>query len=119
MAFRRRPGKSSPSSSPDRTNTNAFVRNVRKVYHPLGFKKGYNFVLFFIFGGAMLGFIFARIAYLNIDGVFCAFPPKNNLAAAPGECYYYRRGFKRVGIILHLACILRELSCPNAVHLLP
>ena len=29
-------------------NPNAFVRHARKIYNPIGFNKGYNFVLFFI-----------------------------------------------------------------------
>ena len=29
-------------------NPNAFVRTMRKIYNPIGFKKGYNFILFFI-----------------------------------------------------------------------
>ena len=51
---------------------NGFVRNARRVYHPLGFKKGYNFILFFIFGGALLGFIVARFQFLSIDRVMCS-----------------------------------------------
>ena len=38
-------------------NPNAFIRAARHVYNPIGFKKGYNFILFFIYAGAMLGFI--------------------------------------------------------------
>lgn len=43
----------------------------RKIYNPLGFKKFYNFVLFFIFGGALLGFTLARFQYLSFDHGLC------------------------------------------------
>ncbi|KAB8215149.1 hypothetical protein BDV33DRAFT_195503 [Aspergillus novoparasiticus] len=43
---------------------------VQKVYNVLGFKKGYNFILFFIFGGAWMGFTLARLEYLDFS-TFC------------------------------------------------
>lgn len=49
---------------------NKFVQYARKVYNPLGFKKGYNFPLFVITCGALMGFALARFQYLNIDGVY-------------------------------------------------
>lgn len=72
---------------------------MRHVYHPLGFKKGYNFTLFFIFAGAFLGFLLARAQYLSINNIF-----KNS--AAPGEWYYYREHFYKIGITLHLATVI-------------
>jgi uncharacterized membrane protein len=30
--------------------------------------------------------------------------------AAPGECFYFLRGHHKVGILIHLACILRKLQ---------
>ena len=81
------------------TDPNAFVRLFRHVYHPLAFKKGYTFLLFFIFGGALVAFCLARLQYLSIDGIL----PTH---IAPGEFYYYHRTFYKVGIALHLACIL-------------
>lgn len=78
---------------------NAFVRVMRHVYNPIGFKKGYNFTLFFIFAGAMLGFCLARLPYLSINGVFKS-------SAAPGEWFYYQRDFYKSGIALHLCCII-------------
>ncbi|KAK2750931.1 hypothetical protein FQN57_000005 [Myotisia sp. PD_48] len=76
----------------------------RKIYRPVGFSKGYNFILFFIFGGALMGFTLARFQFLNITGIFCG---GGSGSALPGECYYYL-GENRyyVGIILHLGCIL-------------
>ena len=80
-------------------NPNAFVRFARHVYNPIGFKKGYNFVLFVIFAGAMLGFCLARLQYLSINGLF-------KEGASPGEWFYYSRDFYKVGIALHLACVI-------------
>ncbi|OAL35841.1 hypothetical protein AYO20_04991 [Fonsecaea nubica] len=71
----------------------------RRIYHPLGFKKGYNFILFVILVGALMGFVLARFQYLNVDGIFL----KNTI---PGDAIHYQSGYKRVGIILHLGCIL-------------
>lgn len=34
-------------------NPNAFVRTMRKASNPIGFQKGYNFILWFIFAGAV------------------------------------------------------------------
>ncbi|KAK3714964.1 hypothetical protein LTR37_007454 [Vermiconidia calcicola] len=80
-------------------NPNAFVRVMRRVYNPIGFKKGYNFVLWLIFAGALLGFGLARLQYLSIDGVY-------KQSASPGEWFYLRRTFYKVGLTLHLAtCI--------------
>lgn len=81
------------------SNPNAFVRTLRKVYHPLHFYKGYNFVLFFVFAGALLGFCLARVQYLSINGLFKA-------GAAPGEWFYYSRSFYKAGISLHLFTVI-------------
>ncbi|KAK9422472.1 putative DUF2306 domain-containing protein [Seiridium unicorne] len=87
-----------------RAPANAFVAQARKVYNPIGFSKGYNFVLWFIFLGALFGFTLARLEYLNIWGVFCG---NRSGGALPGECFYYTKpGRYQIGIILHLGCIL-------------
>ncbi|KAF6808531.1 hypothetical protein CSOJ01_07480 [Colletotrichum sojae] len=86
---------------PTHPPANAFVAVVRKVYNPLGFTKGYNFVLFFIFFGAMMGFTLASFKSISFK-VFCG----EDSAAAPGECYYYRQNREKIGIILHLGAIL-------------
>ncbi|OGM48735.1 hypothetical protein ABOM_002018 [Aspergillus bombycis] len=70
---------------------------LQKLYNALGFKKGYNLILFFIFGGAWMGFTLARLEFLDFS-TFC-----DN--AAPGECFYYK-GSGYVGLYLHLGCIL-------------
>ena len=108
-------------SQSDNRSPNGFLAVVRKVYHPLHFDKGYNFIfcklhslyarfsfadrqIDFIFAGGLLGFILARLQYLDIDGVFCKFQSADG--AAPGECYWYAMSLYGVGIRLHLGCIL-------------
>lgn len=71
---------------------------MQKIYHPLGFSKTYNFLLFFIFGGALLGFCLARASYLNIHTFL-----QN---AAPGETYWYRQKLYKIGVQLHLISII-------------
>ncbi|KAI0490528.1 hypothetical protein F4859DRAFT_11464 [Xylaria cf. heliscus] len=86
---------------------NAFVAHARKVYNPIGFSKGYNFILWFIFVGALFGFSLARLEYLDFWGIFCSPDRKGGAGALPGECYYYTRpGRYQVGIILHLASVV-------------
>lgn len=109
--------------APTRPPANGFVRVMRKVYNPIGFSKGYNFILctsllsrpyrntnrfpVFIFAGALFGFSLARMEYLSFHGVFCPTVSKaGGSGAAPGECYYYTRDFYKVGMILHLATII-------------
>ncbi|KAI1267611.1 hypothetical protein F5Y18DRAFT_306850 [Xylariaceae sp. FL1019] len=84
---------------------NAFVRVSRKIYNPIGFSKGYNFILWFIFVGALFGFSLARLEYLDFNGIFCT--PDGQGGALPGECYYYTK-FARYhyGIIIHLATVV-------------
>ena len=47
-----------------------WVTNIRKVYHPLGFHKGYNFPLFLIGVGALMGFVLSRMFYYDFDNTF-------------------------------------------------
>jgi hypothetical protein len=56
-----------------------------------------------IFASSMLGFSLARISYLNIGGNASSSYKKG---AAPGEWYWYREGLARVGITIHLGCII-------------
>jgi uncharacterized membrane protein len=88
-------------------SANAFVSRARKIYNPIGFSKGYNFVLWFILVGALFGFTLSRLQYLDFWGVFCAKDASGGNGALPGECFYYRQpGRYQVGIILHLATVL-------------
>ncbi|GAB7362292.1 hypothetical protein MBLNU230_g2310t1 [Neophaeotheca triangularis] len=81
-------------------NPNALVRQLRKVYNPAGFSKGYNFALFFILAGALFGFALARLSYLDITNTYYT-------STAPGEAYWPRNfSHYRIGITLHLACII-------------
>jgi len=73
-------------------------RAFRSTYGFFGFRKGYNFILWFIFGGAMLGFTLARFQYLHV--------PTLREGVSPGEWYWYRQPLYKIGILLHLACIL-------------
>lgn len=91
---------------PTRPPSNRFVASARKVHNPLGFSKGYNFTLFFIFAGALMGFTLARFQYLSFKNVFCNPSAPGGTGAAPGECYFYTRGHYKAGIILHMSTIL-------------
>ncbi|PGH21548.1 hypothetical protein AJ80_03108 [Polytolypa hystricis UAMH7299] len=64
-----------------------------------GFKKSYNFILFFIFAGGLFGFTLSRLEYLSIGTRYAA-------GSAPGEWFHQHSGHERIGITLHLACIL-------------
>ncbi|KAI9751165.1 MAG: hypothetical protein M4579_006183 [Chaenotheca gracillima] len=94
-----------PSSgkAQDQLAPNKFVSFWRRVYRPLGFQKGYNFPLFIIFAGAMMGFTLARLSYLNIGGTASSSFANSS---SPGEWYWYRTGIHRIGITLHLTTIL-------------
>ncbi|CAG8423596.1 unnamed protein product [Penicillium salamii] len=94
--------------APSRPPSNAFVAAVRNVYNPIGFSKGYNFILWFIFAGGLLGFVLARLMFLDYGGIFCAAHPAGGVkGAAPGECWSYNsKTYLKVGIKLHLFTIL-------------
>lgn len=92
-----------PSLPPDRP-----ILSWQRLYRLLGFQRGYNFVLWCIFGLGSLAFTLGRLAYLDYFGVFCR---KNYLSrgghAAPGECYYFLNGGKeQIGMMLHLYSII-------------
>src|SRR5690348_6084983 len=81
---------------------NGFVAVARKVYHPIGFTKGYNFDFFFIFAGALMGVTLARFQYLALD-TSCA----RRTAERTLDCYYYTEGsIGRIGILMRLGAIL-------------
>ncbi|EFR00965.1 hypothetical protein MGYG_03967 [Nannizzia gypsea CBS 118893] len=64
----------------------------------VGFKRSYNFILFFIFAGGLFEFTLSRLQYLDIN--------KFREGIIPGEWYYYRQNLYKVGIMLHLGAIL-------------
>lgn len=80
---------------------------LQRVYLPIGFKKAYNFFLWFVFAGAMMGFVLARFFYLDYSGVYCSPNASGGNGAAPGECYSYSTAeYYEVGIKLHLYTII-------------
>ncbi|KAL5866881.1 hypothetical protein ACKVWC_010771 [Pyricularia oryzae] len=83
---------------PTRPPANGFVAFCRKIYNPIGFSKGYNFILFFIFGGALMGFSLARMPYLDYWGTF--------QRGKRSEKYYFEGGHVQVGMMLHLFTII-------------
>ncbi|KAK6820856.1 hypothetical protein PG987_015256 [Apiospora arundinis] len=92
-----------------RPPANGFAAAARKVYNPVGFSKGYNFVLWFIFAGAMFGFILARLPYLNFYGIYCNTKGSGGLGALPGECYYYLNFDRSPPYIRYKAIILHRV----------
>ncbi|KAF5659121.1 hypothetical protein FDENT_13985 [Fusarium denticulatum] len=96
---------------PNKPQTLPYPTRLQRIYRAFGFTKGYNFVLWFLFGGAFLAFTLSRFIYLDFDGRLCPSEPPTNRpygsrGAVPGECYYYRSGVGKAGIIMHLAGIL-------------
>lgn len=51
--------------------------------------------------------VLARFPYLNFSGTFCPATSQGGNGAAPGECYYYTSFSQyKIGILLHLSCVL-------------
>ncbi|CAZ84407.1 unnamed protein product [Tuber melanosporum] len=70
----------------------------QRVVAALGFAKMYNFPLWVIFGGVMLGFSLARFQYLS-DQVL-----EDSLAT--GEWYWFSQNLYNTCLKIHLGCIL-------------
>ncbi|KAG8680988.1 hypothetical protein FRC09_017837, partial [Ceratobasidium sp. 395] len=70
----------------------------QKIYGVFGFRKAYNFVLWFIFGGAMVGFALARFMFLH--------PPTMLEKIAPGEAYHMSTHLYKTAMLIHLATVL-------------
>lgn len=95
----------------------------QKLHRLVGFQKGYNFLLWSIFGGGTLAFTITRAAYLDYFGVFCRkdFLSQGN-HAAPGECFYFLNGGReQIGMMLHLygiipCCFLQFLQFIPAIR---
>ena len=82
-----------------------FLMFAQKIYNPIGFTKGYNFVLWLILCGALMGFTLARFQYIDFYGKFCT--PEGDGGAAPGECFGFLSGKRyTIGLIIHLSTIL-------------
>lgn len=80
----------------------------QRLHRLIGFRNGYNFVLWCIFALGLLAFTLSRAPYLDYYGVFCK--PKSltpSLHAAPGECYFFLNGGQeQIGMMLHLYGII-------------
>lgn len=102
-----------PPSPPPPRPQKSIRGKMRAVYTRVGFTKGYNFLLWLVCTGGLLGFCLARLMYLDYRGIFCA--PHH---ASPGECYRYAtRGAYQVGIQLHLYAMVPAgmLACVQFV----
>jgi uncharacterized membrane protein len=90
------------------TKKPGFAGFLERIYKPLGFTKVYNFVLFVLLVGALMGFTLARLSYFNLTGILCRpdGDPRAITNATPGECYYLLRNPYMTGMIVHLAAIL-------------
>ncbi|KAH8662556.1 hypothetical protein BX600DRAFT_382626 [Xylariales sp. PMI_506] len=93
-----------PSQEPE----NVCGKSFQRIYRSVGFTKAYNFVLFCILVGALMGFTLARLSFLDLYGVLCR--PSDSIistnSAGPGECFYLLRTLYAAGITIHLAAIL-------------
>ncbi|KAK5118741.1 hypothetical protein LTR85_007947 [Meristemomyces frigidus] len=56
---------------------------MRHVYNPLGFSKGYNFIIWFLSLGYLFGFALARTMYFSFYGIFCNPNSQAGNGAAP------------------------------------
>lgn len=81
-----------------RPPANGLVAVLRRLYNPLGFSRGYNFALFFVLAGALLGFSLARLPFLDYFGAF--------RREGAVDVHYFRPGAARVGMMLHLFTII-------------
>ncbi|KAK2604538.1 hypothetical protein N8I77_007459 [Diaporthe amygdali] len=88
--------------------TKALAASWQRLHRLVGFRNGYDFVLWCIFALGLLGFAISRAPYLDYYGVFCK--PNSlttNLHAAPGECYFFLNGGReQIGMMLHLYGII-------------
>lgn len=80
----------------------------QRLHRLIGFRNGYNFVLWCIFALGLLCFTLSRAPYLDYYGVFCK--PKSlapSFHAAPGECYFFLNGGReQIGMMMHLYGII-------------
>ena len=97
----------------DTTRTSTTCRHASR----LGFSYRYSFACFAVFGGTLFLFSLVHLRYLDFHGTFCrngGGPGK----ALPGECFYFLRTTPaKIGIILHLWCIVPAgaLACVQFV----
>lgn len=86
----------------------ALAASWQRLHLLLGFRNGYNFVLWCFLALGLLGFTLSRAPYLDYYGVFCrrkSLTP--SLHAAPGECYFFLNGGQeQIGMMMHLYAII-------------
>lgn len=83
-------------------NPNIVVRYLRKVYNPVGFKKGYNAILAFICLGYLFGFCLAQVQILDVWGYWAS------ESAAPGEAWAYLSHGKlyEICVTMHIIIVI-------------
>lgn len=84
----------------NKPHDNAFLRLARRITKTLGFFRSYNFPLWLILGGAMLGFGAARVQYLDINGIF------RRAKTINADWEHWQSGHQYIGIILHLVGVI-------------
>lgn len=84
--------KTEPRKAP-----NQFARYIRMIYNPIGFKRWYNFIGFFIFGGALFFFCWHEIRKIDVRGYWIK-------QASPGEIYWFSKPRYSIGMQMHLGC---------------
>ncbi|OTB00308.1 hypothetical protein M426DRAFT_324357 [Hypoxylon sp. CI-4A] len=79
----------------------------KRIYRTVGFSKASNFWLWFLLGGALLGFALARAKFLDFHGTFCGSSTGGRDGAIPGECFYHLQpGWYNISIRGHLITIV-------------
>jgi uncharacterized membrane protein len=83
-------------------NPDIIVRSLRKVYNPVGFKKGYNAILSFITLGYLVGFCLSQVQSFNVWGYWAI------SGSAPGEAWAYTsKGLLyKTAITLHIVTVI-------------
>lgn len=82
-------------------NPNAVVGFLRKVYNPIGFKKGYNAILSFITLGYLAGFCLSQVRSFNVWGYWA-------YDNGPGETWAYttKGMLYKVTLTMHIVTVL-------------
>jgi hypothetical protein len=82
-------------------NPNAVVGFLRKVYNPIGFKKGYNAILSFITLGYLAGFCLSQVQKFNVWGYWA-------YDNGPGETWAYTANgvLYKVSVTMHIVTVM-------------
>jgi hypothetical protein len=81
---------------------NIVVRSLRKVYNPVGFKKGYNALLSFVTLGYLVGFCLSQARSFDVWGYWA------KSANAPGETWAYTTNgpLYKTAITIHIVIVI-------------